>query len=330
MFTKRSFLLSTLALAMSASTFANDINDQHIDSDNQVQVSASPLITSAMIAGWVLDGAKSAVKGGAKSFLTGLLFGNGNSGPQIVRIHQEDLDKIESIVSGIVLTSDVEDAKSQFESFGDTLGYYRSSAEAGNIDVSIVPILLNYTTSLKNHRAYKTYYNPKSYALTSSYALIASMSVAVLTERKLQGYLTYGYVQSQARSLAASLSSLGAATDTYVSSLGRVRHFGNGCYNFAFNNDYDITASLSDYAELEGYEDYSDVEMIDDTPMAPQGCFVIASFPGQGSKSFDTDHYGMMEAEELAWEFLSDAKNNHRNVLKGENFNQILATLNNF
>ena len=323
---RKHYLLSTLALMISAPTFADNSSLEENINNNQAKFATTAVFSSAMIAGWILDGAKSAVKGEAKSFITSLLFGNGNTGPQIVRIHQDDLDKIESIVSGIVLTSDVEDAKSQFESFGDTIEYYRNSAQGGNLDTSILPVLLDYTTSLKNHRAYKESYNPKSYALTSSYALIASMSIAVLTERKLQGYISYGYVQSQARSLASRLISLGAQTDNYTANLGRIYHFGNGCYGMRTNKNY-VDDSVPSYSELK----YNDSSFSDDSvPMAPKGCLIRASFPGMDTKQFDTAVYGWAEAEELAYEYINEARDKYRTTIKGENFNQILSTLNNF
>lgn len=328
---RKHFLLSALALAIATPTLAVDA-DNYVKQGSLIEEQANnhqvtAVLSSAIIAGWILDGAKSAVKSNAKSFIGSLLFGNGKSGPQIVRIHQDDLDKIESLVAGVVLTSDVEDAKSQFESFGDTLEYYRSSVENGQLDTSILPVLLDYTTSLKNHRAYKESYNPKAYALTSSYSLIASMTIAVLTERKLQGYTTYGYVQSQARSLASTLSSLGAEVDSVSYNLGSIYHFGNGCYDMQTKTENDLDNTIPSYSELQYSENaFSD----NNVPMAPRGCLIRASFPGYGEKLFDTKKYGWIEAEELAFEYLNEARDDYRIKLKGENFNQIMSTLNNF
>ncbi len=318
---------SSIAVLCSSTVFAADLTYTPQPKTEQVTTQAIPLVTTAMVAKWILDGAKGAITSKAKSFLGGLLFGNANdTGPQIVRIHHDDLQAIANLVSTAILNSDVHDAKSQLDSFATVLEYYRDSVRGGNTDYAILPVLLNYTTSLSNHRAYKPEYNSTAYSLTASYALVSSFTIAVLTERHLQGYISLGLVKDQAQQLKLKLTALGAKTDQYAYGLGRIVYKGNGCFN---NNQSQITADdlPTERPEYNALLDSSDHEI---TPQAPSGCLVTAVYPGVSSVTFDTDIVGFWQADEMAYDWLWAQRQNRADQIKGTDYPNVIALLNSF
>lgn len=325
---KKLFNISLIAMLSVATCTVAATAPQQKPSLPAARAQAAPFITSAMVAQWVLSGAKSAITSKAKSFLGSLLFGsNGDaSGPQIVRIHEEDLQKIAQLVSSAILTSDLQDARSRLESFGTTLEYYRDSVRGGNPDYAILPVLLDYTTSLSNHRAYKLEYNSTAYALTSSYALVSSMTIGVLTERHLQGYISEGFVKTQAQVLKQKLMTLGAASDKYAYGLGRVYYKGSRCFASGQGKTittHDLPAQRPEYnAMLDGKSDVS--------PMAPAGCLITASLPGAGSVTFDAEDLGFFEADDLAYEWLYKQREIRAAAIKGENYQQVVDLLSSF
>lgn len=327
---KTMFRYSSIALFCSTAAFASTpdatVPLQPQSAVEQASIQAAPLFTTAMVAEWIISGAKGAITGKVKSFLGGLLFGGGNdSGPQIVRIHHDDLQAIANLVSQSILTSDVYDAKSQLDSFATVLEYYRDSVRGGNTDYSILPVLLNYTTSLSNHRAYKPEYNSKSYALTSSFALVSSFTIAVLTERHLQGYISLGLVKDQAQQLKQKLTALGAETDKYAFGQGRVIYRGTACFssNSTELPAADLPAERPEYNQL--LDGDSDV-----TPMAPPGCLVTASYPGVASVTFDAEDIGFWQADEKAYEWLWAQRELRAQQIKGDKYPEVINLLASF
>ncbi len=321
---------STIALFCSSTAFASTPQPTepvklHIETEQAV-VQAAPLISGALVAEWIISNAKSAIASKLKSFLGGFLFPGGNdSGPQIVRIHHEDLQAIANLVSQSILTSDVHDAKSQLDSFATVLEYYRDSVRGGTTDYAIVPALLNYTTSLSNHRAYKPEYNPSSYALTSSYALVSSFTMAVLTERHLQGYISLGLLKEQAQQLKLKLTALGTETDKYASALGGVSYRGESCFN-SQNEQFkaaDLPMERPEYNQL--LDNNSDI-----TPMAYPGCRVFAGYPGVTQVFFDVEELGFWEADRRAYAWLWQQRELRAKQIKGDKYPEVINLLASF
>jgi hypothetical protein len=321
---------SSIALLCSGAAFASTpettIQLKPQAETEQASTQAVPLITSAMVAKWIIGSAKSAITGQVKSFLGGLLFGGSNdSGPQIVRIHHDDLQAIANLVSQSILTSDVHDAKSQLDSFATVMEYYRDSVRGGNTDYAILPVLLNYTTSLSNHRAYKPEYNPTSYALTSSYALVSSFTIAVLTERHLQGFISLGLVKDQAQQLKLKLTALGNETNKYAYGQGRVIYRGSSCFGNLNQqvSSADLPVERPEYNQLLDNDSHV-------SPMAPAGCLVTASYPGVASVTFDAETLGFWEADEKAYAWLWEQRELRAKQIKGETYDEVINLLASF
>ncbi|MBQ4810626.1 hypothetical protein J8M20_04735 [Pseudoalteromonas luteoviolacea] len=326
-------ILKTLAVACALSTsagvMANNLDSeqqryvydiQEIGADQQANF-ATPqaFITTELVRGWILDGAKSAIKGGVKDFLKGMLFGSEPTGPQIVRLHEEDLQRIEQLVSGVVITDAVYSLKSDLAAFGTTFDYYQDSLNGTNFDSAILASLLQYVNSLQHHRAYDANYNSNAYALTTSYSTMATLNLAVLTERHVKGFLSASYVKYQAGLMADKLSQLGNLVNTRAARLGGVRMIGSRCWD------------IRDFSELKSTElhtdqiaDYSDAENM---PMAPLDCIYIASFPGKSSRFFNASQMGDIHAEEAAYEWLMQMRAEYRTEIKGADFDEVVSKL---
>ncbi|WP_144394766.1 hypothetical protein [Pleionea sediminis] len=192
-------------------------------------------ITMSTVGGWILSGAKSAIVNGVKSFIKDALFGSG--GPDYVLLHEQSLQQIENIVREVVLTSDVEDAKSELLSFQDMMEYYNASAQDDSPDLSILPLLINYATSLKNHRAYRDSYNDNAYLLTGSYSLAAALTIAVFVEKELQGEIDHAYVVAIANSLHQKLTELGSQANSYISRNIQLRYPTGRCDDIIIRKD---------------------------------------------------------------------------------------------
>ncbi|NOU49123.1 hypothetical protein HG263_00970 [Pseudoalteromonas sp. JBTF-M23] len=309
-------LAITTSMATVASEETTNSTQQLVKSELEISESAyiQGLITTELIRGWILDGAKSAIKGGAKDFISNLLFGGGEAGPQIVRLHAEDLQKIENLVFGVIINDAVHDAKSQLASFSNTFDYYQDSLSGSNFDPSILTSLLFYVNALREHRAYDSSYNSNAYALTSSYSLIATLNLAVLTERHVKGYVSEAFVKSQASAMASKLASLGAKVDAKSYSMGGVQTFGSRCFGGR------SVPALSAAAEQ---------EQPDNSIMAPLDCMVGASFPGKPTKRWNATDIGLRRAEDLAYEYLSAMRAEYRKEIKGEDFESVISKLRN-
>ncbi|MBQ4860373.1 hypothetical protein J8L98_01545 [Pseudoalteromonas sp. MMG013] len=288
--------------------------------DQANTAAAQGFITGALIRGWILDGAKSAIKGGAKDFISNLLFGGGPAGPQIVRLHSEDLEKIESLVSGVVINDAVYDAKSDLAAFSTTFDYYQDSLNSSQFDASILTSLLTYVNSLRHHRAYEASYNTKAFALTSSYSTMAALNIAVLTERHVKGFISAAYVKNQGNLMATKLEELGSLASSHAYTLGYVRSIGSRCWGGEFSN---LESNLYQEQNLNSIT----IEIDEDSPMAPVDCLVTASFPGKPSKTWNASRIGRMEAEEMAFEYLNRMSNEYAAEIKGSDFNSVIAKL---
>ncbi|WP_462151895.1 hypothetical protein [Pseudoalteromonas xiamenensis] len=322
-----SSIASVVALAFSLNVTAAESavspvqHDVYLDNQEMSTMVVDP-VTTSIVASWLLDQAKGAIASQAKSFIKNLLFGSGEStGPAIVRLHEEDLQKIENMITDVIITDAVYDAKSQLNGFGTTFEYYQDSLNSGRFDSAILSSLLNYVNTLRYHRAYDLGYNSNAYALTTSYSLMASLNVTVLTERYVNGYVSQSFVRSQAKAMASTLSSLGAAVDSKASKMGYVRTFGNGCWG-TLSQDKEMHQM-----DVEAEQTFS-IEGREVQPMAPQGCIVQALFPGKPYKTWDAEILGRLEAEELAYDYLTTVRTQYANEIKGENYSQILTKLN--
>jgi hypothetical protein len=164
----------------------------------------------------ILDAAKSAILGQFKSLLINALFSKEKT-VQYVMLHQDSLDAIDDLIAQNIITSDVEDAKSKLLSFVDLLAYYNETVNNNFPDASALGGLIDLTTSLKNHHAYRKSYNSEKYFLTKSYALVASLTISTLTEKLLQNYISYDYLSYEAHELALTLQQMKSDMSTYIS-----------------------------------------------------------------------------------------------------------------
>lgn len=297
-------IIISASTAAGASEPEHNVTAQYIknnDVDNTKNVSPQLVdpFTLSTIGGFILDKAKNAVAGKITSLLMDAIFGNsGVKGPQYVLLHDRALQQIEDIVSEKIITSDVEDAKSQLASFGDLIEYYNASAgPQGKPDLSSLPTLIDYATSLKNHAAYNSGYNENAYLLTSSYSLVSSLTIAVLTERELNNQIGHEYVASVASSLQAKLSSLGSQVDQYIED-EIYMYSSNKCERFGI-------------------------------------CyFRVSDGIGKSSgKIFNVGEgaYGTVnEASNAAYEYSNKLKKYYKDVIKGEDFSKIISILDNF
>jgi hypothetical protein len=205
-------ILSFSTLPIFADTMQQDAwNDQQEMENTQ----AADPITISIVGGWIVDAAKNAILNELKSLIKDSLFGS-SSGPNYVLLHEQALQQIEDIVEQVIITSDVEDAKSALLSFSDLINYYHITAQDDSPDLSIMPILINYATSLKNHQAYRVEYNPEAYLLTASYTLVTSLTLAIYTERVLQDEFPEDDLSEIADALYVQLNGLGARAYTYI------------------------------------------------------------------------------------------------------------------
>lgn len=219
---------------------------------------ASPL-TIAIVADFILKEAKSAMLKKARSFLSNAIFGNGGNGPQFVMLHQEALDQINNIVKENIVNADVESAKSDLQTLGELIAYYHESVKANNPDLALLADIKGRAFDLKNHKVYRSSYNTNAKLMTSSYALISSLTIAIVTEEFLQGKLSKSYVSSLANDFQNNLSNLGNSVDIYINQrvfvqtdrpisycwqgcLWQVHDLINGRPIISFSNSNDATA----------------------------------------------------------------------------------------
>jgi hypothetical protein len=334
---KLSKIACTVALCVSASTMAADNMTQtptHVAASTTANV-IDP-ITWSTVGGWIISGAESAIKNGVKSFLKNALFGSG--GPDYVMLHADALQQIEDIVTEVVLNSDVENAKSVLMSFQGMLEYYNATAQDDNPDLTILPILINYATSLQNHQAYRDSYNPNAHLLTGSYSLVAALTIAVFTEKELQGAISHAYVKSVADTLYASLTSLGAKANTYISSNVYVRNPVGDCSGVIIYAQGD---NENGYADTQiDVPQYSDVQVNADAFLSGPG-FAVTQDSGfrsdcnyyvydnvaGTSKRYAIALYGQNLASRLAYNQKNALVASYKDKIKGNDYDVIASGL---
>lgn len=272
----------------------------------------------------IMSKAKSAIGGQLWSLLEDAIFGPG--GPQFVMLHEQALQQIEDRVNKVVVTGYVEEAISDMMSFRDLLSYYHASVSNNNPDYGILDNLVIYATSMKNHQAYRESYNPEAYLLTVSYSLVASLTMATITEKELQGQVSHSFTQSMASSLYSKLSQLGAQADSYIRQNVYVRLNGDDCDLYLSHGQLQLQSTLLDdelmsqpkptienEASFAGMCRYTTFDLIDGK-----------------SRSWKLGIYGAEEAADFAYGLEASLTKEYKDVIKGSDYNAFMAELSSF
>lgn len=331
---KMASIATTIALAsatcsVAASDFVTPKGEEIID-QNVVKI-IDPITWSA-VGAFILDEAKSAVLGEIKSFFKNAIFGS--SGPQYVMLHDQALQQIENIVTEVILNSDVEDAKSALYSFQDMIAYYHDSAQDDAPDYTVLPILLNYATTLKNHQAYRSNYNPNAHLLTGSFALISSLSMAVYVEQQLKGDVSHGYVKGVANNLHSTLTSLGGQANNYISNGITISYPSGNCSNIIIRSQ--DTSSKSDnlngskFAEDAAAINGPGYEQTDSARWGNQCYFHVWDRIGNKARTYHIADYGQTLAGNLAHNYYNGLISQYKDQIKGEYYDSIVSDLANY
>jgi hypothetical protein len=334
---KKSILTSAIMLTLSTSALAdNHIPFESVELKQEVirdsaTISAIDPVTMSTIGGWILSGAKSAIKSGVKSFLKDALFGS--SGPSYVMLHEDALRQIEDIVTEVVLNSDVEDAKSLLFSFKDLLSYYNASAQDNQPDVSLLPSLVSYATSLKNHQAYRASYNSNAHLLTGSYSLVSALTIAVLAEKELRNEIDHSYVKTVANQLHSTLTNLGAKANSYISTNIRMSYPTSGCDNViihsiddTINNEYDDSTE-----ELKLLNDINIELGNEEGTLLYRNCsYTVYDKIASKTYRFEMSEFGKQFASRLAHNKLNNLNSMYQAKFKGSDYSEIVNHLNTY
>ena len=319
---KKTMLVSAVLLALSSNSFATEINTAQLEeiqnnAESNMTTQMIDPITMSTVGGWILSGAKSAIKNGVKSFLKDALFGS--AGPSYVMLHEDSLRQIEDIVTEVVINSDVEDAKSILYSFDDLLGYYHASAQNNEPDISLLPALVTYATSLKNHQAYRTSYNSNAHLLTGSYSLVSALTIAVLAEKEIRGDISHAYVKSVANSLKTTLNSLGAQADSYVRSNIRITPPSGNCDGIIIHSVDPVEESA--LINEPGFQNN------DDTFILRNCTYTVRDSIASKTYTYKIANYGPNLASRLAYNKYNALQSDYADKFKGTEFATIVNEL---
>ena len=319
---KKAMLVSAVLLAISSNSFATELNttqltDLQNNAESNMTTQMIDPITMSTVGGWILSGAKSAIKNGVKSFLKDALFGS--AGPAYVMLHEDSLRQIEAIVTEVVINSDVEDAKSILYSFDDLLGYYHASAQNDEPDISLLPALVTYATSLKNHQAYRTSYNSNAHLLTGSYSLVSALTIAVLAEKELRGDINHAYVKGVANNLKTTLNSLGAQADSYVRSNIKITSPTGDCSGIIINS-----IGADEEAALINEPDFQN----NDNTFIFRNCtYTVRDSIANKTYTYKIANYGANLANRLAYNKYNALQSEYADKFKGAEFATIVNEL---
>ena len=154
----------------------------------------------------LLDKAKSAVLGQFQSLLVDAIFGS--SGPQYVNLSEESLQQIQNRVrEELVRTAEFE-YLAEFQSLESSLAHYSDTAAAGNPDVYLLSGLVIKANDVMSHHAFNKNFNDDYYYMADSYALAATVSMSIYTERYLRGSISYSSVASKGDEYANKLEAM--------------------------------------------------------------------------------------------------------------------------
>lgn len=158
----------------------------------------------------ILDKAKSKfvsfAGGQISSVLADAIFGP--SGPSYVSLTEESLQAIQDRVRIELVDAAEYEYIASIESLELSMNYYSDTAQNNNPDVSVLGSLLVNSNDIITHYSLNNDFNDEYYYLADSFALAASLSVAIYVERNLQGFISDDSVRAQANQLANRLQSL--------------------------------------------------------------------------------------------------------------------------
>ncbi|MCF6439606.1 hypothetical protein L1077_09215 [Pseudoalteromonas luteoviolacea] len=154
----------------------------------------------------ILDLAKDQLLSGVGSLLFNRFFGS--SGPNYVMLSEASLQAIQERVRAEIIKDAEFEFISEFRSLESSMEHYSDTARYGAPDLALLSSLLVKSEDVINHRALNVRYNNDFYYMADTYALAASVVVAIYTERYLQGYVSKSVVSTKAQNLANILDTM--------------------------------------------------------------------------------------------------------------------------
>lgn len=154
----------------------------------------------------ILDLAKDQLLSGVGSLLFNRFFGSG--GPNYVMLSEASLQAIQERVRAEIIRDAEFEFISEFNALESSMEHYSDTARYGRPDLALLSSLLVKSEDVINHRALNARYNNDFYYMADTYALAASVTVAIYTERYLQGYVSKSVVSTRAHNLANILDTM--------------------------------------------------------------------------------------------------------------------------
>jgi hypothetical protein len=148
----------------------------------------------------------STVGGQIGSLFASALFGS--SGPSYVNLTEESLQAIQDRVRIELVDAAEYEYIAALESLELSMQYYSDTAQNNNPDISVLGSILVNSNDIITHYSLNNNFNDEYYYLADSFALAASLSVAIYVERNLQEFISDDSVTAQANQLANRLQSL--------------------------------------------------------------------------------------------------------------------------
>ncbi|KZN56942.1 hypothetical protein [Pseudoalteromonas luteoviolacea] len=161
---------------------------------------------TASIGELILDKAKSKLISGFGSLLADAVFGSG--GPQYVMLSEASLQAIQDRVREEIVRDAEYDFIAEFRSLESSMEHYADTASHSQPDLALLTALLVKSEDVINHRALNYRYNDDYFYMADTYALAASVSIAIYTERHLEGYISKSVVSTKAHTLANTLENM--------------------------------------------------------------------------------------------------------------------------
>ncbi|MBQ4860180.1 hypothetical protein J8L98_00565 [Pseudoalteromonas sp. MMG013] len=189
---KLKYITSILAISLSSVTFTTEATQAEA--------------TTASLGSLILDKAKSKFVSNVGSLLGDALFGS--QGPQYVTLSEESLQAIQDRVRKEVIRDAEFDFISEFRSIDASMKHYSDTIAHTGEDLALLSSLLIKVNDLTNHRAIDSRYNDDYFYLADTYALAASLTVSIYTERYLTGSISKQSVSVKANQLANSLNTM--------------------------------------------------------------------------------------------------------------------------
>ena len=141
------------------------------------------------------------------SFLASALFGSGK--PDYVNLSEESLREIQRRVRAEIIRDAEFDFLSQFRALEDLVESYHAHVNhTGNPNLAMQLDLLGRYKDAVNHRALNSSNNQDFFYMADTYALLASVSVAIQTERFLSNQIPESEVTRTATNFANTLEDM--------------------------------------------------------------------------------------------------------------------------